>query len=98
MVLQRSDKELVVMQPNLGFLKLALELKLPLFLMYAFGENQLYTTSKSFLTSRLWIADNLRIGLPWISGRYGLGLGCVPFIPVPKVYISVRQSRWAFDV
>ena len=78
------EQEKVFVMARRGFIRLALELGVPLFPMYGFGEGQLFTTHRTFLSQRRWIARRLRVGLPWMSGRFGLGLGhCGPAIPWP---------------
>jgi hypothetical protein len=51
---------------------------------YGFGENQLYSTSTTFLSLRQHIVKQYRVGLPWISrGRWPVCLGPVPTLPHP---------------
>ena len=72
MVNSDHAQEKMYMQKNLGFVRIAMEAGLPLLPAYAFGENQLFTTSRVGLGVRLWIARKLRVGLPIFFGRWGL--------------------------
>ena len=64
MVNSDHGQEKMYMQKNLGFVRIAMEAGLPLLPAYAFGENQLFTTSRVGLGLRLWIARKLRVGVP----------------------------------
>lgn len=72
MVNSDHGQEKMYMQKNLGFVRIAMEAGLPLLPAYAFGENQLFTTSRVGLGLRLWIARKLRVGVPIFFGRWGL--------------------------
>jgi len=56
---------------------------------YGFGENQLYTHSSTLLEWRRWVALKYRVGLPWMTGRWGLGLGPIPLLPHPTNVVHV---------
>lgn len=58
-------------------------------LRYGFGENQLYTHSSTLLEWRRWVALKYRVGLPWMTGRWGLGLGPIPLLPHPTRVVHV---------
>ena len=54
-----------------------------------FGENQLYRTDSTLLGLRERVATKFRIGLPWMKGRWGVGMGPVPLIPLPTNVVHV---------
>jgi hypothetical protein len=56
---------------------------------YGFGENQLFTHHTTLLGLRRLVALKLRVGLPWMSGRWGLGLGPFPGLPHPTSVVHV---------
>jgi 1-acyl-sn-glycerol-3-phosphate acyltransferase len=62
-----------------GFIKLAIEYGVPVVPMYAFGENEAYTTSSAGMGFRQWLQRTLQLGVPLAWGRWGT---CVP-LPVP---------------
>ena len=65
-------QESVHLQPRLGFIRLAMRHGVPLVPCYAFGENQLYKSYGEWsLPLRRWIADQFRVGLPLVVGRFG---------------------------
>lgn len=80
--------ETLFAQANLGCFKLAVRTGAPVFLVYVFGENQTYTTHPTALAARRWMMRTLRIGLPWIQGRFGLSLGPLPLLPRPNSRIT----------
>eukprot|EP00602_Paraphysomonas_sp_CaronLab_P004684 CAMPEP_0185018216 /NCGR_PEP_ID=MMETSP1103-20130426/1012_1 /TAXON_ID=36769 /ORGANISM="Paraphysomonas bandaiensis, Strain Caron Lab Isolate" /LENGTH=202 /DNA_ID=CAMNT_0027547947 /DNA_START=142 /DNA_END=750 /DNA_ORIENTATION=- len=67
-----------------GFIKLALQYGAHLVPMYAFGENECYHVSKAFMGLRLWLQENLRLGIPLVWGRLA-----APLVPL-KVPITVE--------
>lgn len=73
---------------NLGFIRLAMRHGLPLVPVYAFGENQLYTTWDFALGLRRALAERLRVGLPLISGAFGP----FPLVPHPT-HITLVSGR-----
>lgn len=74
----KHDQEQLFAQRGLGFVRIAMEAGVPIVPMYAFGENQLFTTYPLLLRWRLWVVRRLRIGAPLFTGRWG-----VPFLLVP---------------
>lgn len=70
----RHDEERCYVQRKLGFIRLAIEEGLAIVPMYGFGENQLFTIHTYWNSLRLWIADKFHVGLPLISGRWGITL------------------------
>ena len=82
----RHDEERHYVQKRLGFVKLALELGLPMVPMVGFGENQLFTTHYKFGNNfRHWLLSTLSMGVPFITGRFGCTLIPHP-ITVTHVY------------
>jgi len=68
------EQESVILQPKLGFIRLAMKHGVPLLPAYGFGENQMYRSAfyaTPTLPLRRWLADRLRIGLPAVYGRFG---------------------------
>lgn len=99
MIHQASDKETVYVHPNLGLFRLAIEKKKPVVCMYGFGENQLYTCHpERFLWARRKLAKLAKVGVPWISGRFGVGFGPLPLLPHPVCITHVADSRSVIDV
>mmetsp|Transcript_1962 Transcript_1962/g.7566 ORF Transcript_1962/g.7566 Transcript_1962/m.7566 type:complete len:337 (+) Transcript_1962:642-1652(+) len=92
MVHQRSDMEVVFVMPNLGLFKCAIRKRVPVVLMYGFGEAQTFTCHRRFEAARAKLAALARVGLPWISGRFGLSLGPVPVVPHPGTIVHVAAS------
>tara|TARA_B110001452_G_scaffold262538_1_gene262705 strand:- start:1478 stop:2437 length:960 start_codon:yes stop_codon:yes gene_type:complete len=88
MVNTRHDQEQIFLQRNLGFIRLAMRHGLPIVPIYTFGENQLFTVHTPLRALRLWIAQHLWVGLPLVTGRFGLpGL---PFpVPLPTAVTHV---------
>jgi 2-acylglycerol O-acyltransferase 2 len=54
-----------------GFVKLALQYGADLIPMYAFGENEVYTTSNILLDFRKWLQKSFSLGIPICFGRWG---------------------------
>ena len=77
-------------QRGLGFVRIAMEAGVPIVPMYAFGENQLFTTYPHWLSRRRWLVRRLRIGAPLFSGRWGL-----PFllVPVRSTHVTLVVGR-----
>ena len=65
-------------QKGLGFVRLAMEAGVPLLPLYTFGEGQVYHTHTLALGLRRWMAKTLRVGVPIITGPWGL-----PCVPLP---------------
>ena len=65
-------------QKGLGFVRLAMEAGVPLLPLYTFGEGQVYRTHTLGLGLRRWMAKTLRVGVPIITGPWGL-----PCVPLP---------------
>merc|ERR1711990_819381 len=63
---------------KLGFMRLAMEHGMPIVVVYAFGENQLYTTHNVAYKLRRWVAETLYLGIPVITGRWGLLFPVIP--------------------
>lgn len=84
MVNTRHDQEQLFLQRNLGFIRLAMRHGLPIVPIYTFGENQLFTVHTPLRALRLWIANHLWVGLPLVTGRFGL-----PGIPHPTAVTHV---------
>lgn len=70
----RYNQERHYVQKKLGFIKLAITLGLEIVPMYGFGENQLFTTHDVGHKFRHWLLKNFRIGIPFITGRFGITL------------------------
>lgn len=90
----RNDEERHYVQKRLGFIRLAIELGLDIVPMYGFGENQLFTVHLKGLKLRHWLLKKMKVGVPFISGRFGFTLAPHP-IAVTHVYgraISVTQK------
>ena len=60
-------KEQCFCMRKLGFMRLALEHGMPIIVVYAFGESQLYTTYPWAYNLRRWIAQNFYLGIPLIT-------------------------------
>ena len=71
-------KEQCFCMRKLGFMRLALEHGMPIIVVYAFGESQLYTTYPWAYNLRRWIAQNFYLGIPLITGRFGLPFPIIP--------------------
>lgn len=54
-----------------GFIKLAIEYGVDLVPMYAFGENEVYTTHHFFPEIQKWLQRNLQLGITIFTGRFG---------------------------
>ncbi|KAL1521998.1 hypothetical protein AB1Y20_021643 [Prymnesium parvum] len=77
-------REVLHLQPGLGFIRLAMRHGVPLVPTYGFGENQLYESYGEWtLPLRQWIADRFRVGIPLVRGRY-----CSP-LPLPTKHTLV---------
>lgn len=84
-----DSREVLYLQPNLGFIRLALKHGVPIVPSYAFGETQLYRTSKTLLGLRQWLARRFRIGIPAAQGRpFGLPFP-LPVMPYPTKWTYV---------
>lgn len=92
--------EQLYLQKRKGFVKLALEYKIPLVPMYVFGSNDIYKTdNKTLYKLRYWLMKNLGVCICLYKGLYGW-TGC-PFpikntIVVGKpicVYENMIQKR-----
>jgi len=66
------EQERIYVQKRLGFVRLAMKAGCPLLPAYAFGESQLFRSSKRLLGLRLWMVRKFRIGVPLFTGRWGL--------------------------
>jgi hypothetical protein len=71
-------KEQCFCMRKLGFMRLAMEHGMPIVVVYAFGENQLYTTHNVAYKLRRWVAETLYLGIPVITGRWGLLFPVIP--------------------
>lgn len=58
-----SKKEQCFVMTNAGFLRLAMKHGRPVVPIYAFGENQLYTTHNVNLPFRKWLAKKMYLGV-----------------------------------
>eukprot|EP00615_Pteridomonas_danica_P004868 CAMPEP_0114336176 /NCGR_PEP_ID=MMETSP0101-20121206/5532_1 /TAXON_ID=38822 ORGANISM="Pteridomonas danica, Strain PT" /NCGR_SAMPLE_ID=MMETSP0101 /ASSEMBLY_ACC=CAM_ASM_000211 /LENGTH=250 /DNA_ID=CAMNT_0001468011 /DNA_START=332 /DNA_END=1084 /DNA_ORIENTATION=+ len=75
-----SAQEQCFVMPNVGFLRLAMKHGRPVVPIYAFGENQLYTTYNIGLDFRKWLARKYHLGVSVATGRFGLPF---PLLPHP---------------
>lgn len=75
-----SKAEQCFVMTNAGFLRLAMKHGRPVVPIYAFGENQLYTTMDVNLPLRKWLARKMYLGVSFATGRFGLPF---PLIPHP---------------
>ena len=82
MVETTHEQDALRLQPNLGFVRLALRCGRPLLPIYAFGETQLLQSTEALLRARRWLADRLRVGLPLATGRGGLPFPFAAPLPV----------------
>lgn len=64
------NQPLIYARHRRGFIRLALEYGARILPIYVFGEDQLYSTSSLFLSTRIWIVKKLRIALPIAWGRW----------------------------
>jgi len=84
-----DSREALFLQPNLGFIRLALRHAVPIIPSYAFGESQLYRTSAAALGLRQWLARRFRVGIPAARGQpFGLPLP-LPVLPYPTKWTYV---------
>lgn len=81
------EQEQVFFPPNLGFVKLAIKHGLPLVPTYHFGEGQLYDVPEWSRAVSTWLRKNLRVGIPFGIGRWG-----IPFLPKQQ-HISIRVGN-----
>jgi len=89
----RNGQELVVLEGRVGFVKLALKYGYHLVPTYAFGQNEAFTVSESFLAGpRKWLQRNFKMSIPVFWGRWlvmphkvtiSLAFGKVVRVPKP---------------
>jgi hypothetical protein len=84
----RHDHERIYVMGQLGFLKLAIQLGLDVVPMYGFGENQLFTIHFFAKAFRFNLMKKFRVGLPLVSGRFGV----LPH-PVEIVHVYGRPIK-----
>jgi len=70
-LMSETGKHKIFVKNRKGFIKLALKYGAHVVPMYAFGENDVYTTSNILLGFRMWLQKNFSIGIPICFGRYG---------------------------
>ena len=93
-----SAQEQVFANRRLGFLRLALEHRVPVVPMYGFGENQVYTAHpRRARALREALVRRFRVGLVVVSGRWGLSAGVLPLLPNPGTVVTHVVGR-AVDV
>ena len=81
-----SSREELHCPPALGFVRLAMKHGVPILPLYCFGETQLFRTHTCLMPLRRRIAARARIGIPFLSGRFGtVGLP----LPLPTRYAVV---------
>jgi len=60
----------IYLRKRLGMIRMAIKHGVPLVPVYAFGETDLYATSRFAMGLRMWLVRNLRIALPLFWGRF----------------------------
>lgn len=77
-LLTEYGKEIVYLKRRKGFIKLALQHKVPVVPVYVFGASDLFYTSKLFFRPRFWLVNRFGICIPFCRGLYG------SLCPLPK--------------
>lgn len=85
MVETSHQREALVCPPDLGFVRLAIKHGIPILPIYCFGKTQLFRTHECLMPLRRRIAERIRVGLPLLTGRFGLPLP----LPLPGQYCIV---------
>ena len=86
MVEMDSTRDVLHCPPALGFVRLAMKHGVPILPLYCFGETQLFRTHTCLMPLRRRIAAHARVGIPFLSGRFGtVGLP----LPLPSRYTVV---------
>lgn len=97
---ETEDKQEKVFFPgNLGFVRLAMKHGVPLLPIYAFGENQLFATSKWTRQLNRGCYRRLRMGSVVVHGLGGVP--CTPLLPNPLLLPSREKAlhgRWGRPV
>lgn len=70
-LMTETNKQKIYLLNRKGFIKLALQYGAQLVPMYAFGENELYTSSNLFLGWRKYLQHHFNLGIPICWGRGG---------------------------
>lgn len=94
-----DQQETVFFPAKLGFIRIALKHGVPLLPIYAFGENQLYTTTKTVRSINMWLYKTFSVGSLFQWGRGGLLV--TPALPNPAVLpipSSPLHIRWGEPV
>jgi len=79
----------IYLRSRKGFVKLALQYGCDLIPMYAFGENEVYHTSRFAEGFRSWLQHNFKLGIPIFFGYWGVPFGLVP----KKVEIGLEIGK-----
>jgi 1-acyl-sn-glycerol-3-phosphate acyltransferase len=77
-LLTEYGKEIVYLKRRKGFIKLALQYKVPVVPVYVFGASDLFLTSKLLFGPRYWLMSRFGICIPFCRGLYG------SLCPLPK--------------
>mmetsp|Transcript_54777 Transcript_54777/g.94465 ORF Transcript_54777/g.94465 Transcript_54777/m.94465 type:complete len:251 (+) Transcript_54777:3-755(+) len=88
----RHDQERCYVMKKLGFIRLAIQLGVDIVPMYGFGENQLFTIHSFGQAFRLALLKKLRVGLPLVSGRFGLVPHAIEIVHVYGRPIKVGEA------
>ena len=86
-----NDKDVLYLKNRKGFVKVAMDQNAGLVPVYAFGENQLFHTSTLLLEFRRRIAQYARVGVPLMSGRFGVPFGLLGPIPTHVTMVIGRE-------
>eukprot|EP00929_Paragymnodinium_shiwhaense_P121623 TRINITY_DN93936_c0_g1_i1.p1 TRINITY_DN93936_c0_g1~~TRINITY_DN93936_c0_g1_i1.p1 ORF type:complete len:337 (-),score=63.12 TRINITY_DN93936_c0_g1_i1:64-1026(-) len=77
-----ENKEKVYFSGRLGFVRMAIKHGVPLLPIYAFGENQLFSTSDWMIKINVWFYNTFKVGSVLVHGSL-FGMPVSPLIPNP---------------